>query len=145
MTACQTVEMTEEFRALVKAKRSELIVDSQQAQREISALGQEVAKLFIREDHTSENAAEVLTGLRHEIHLLKARQQLLQDFAQKLVIEQQIHNVKIDDNSRLTVGLINTEIHSFEIKQNISNVSTTNDSRGIVGIAKNVYLDKFWN
>jgi hypothetical protein len=147
--------MTEELKTLVVARREELAANGQVADQEISRVEAQMAGLAVNDtadaasgsaksSNPHESTAEELAELRQELQILKAQKDISEDALIQMLGEQQISNIKMDDNSRIMAGFINVD-YQASVKQNIWDVSATKSSKGIVGIAKNVRMDNFWD
>lgn len=155
LNTCDSSEVTQEQRALVESKRNEMAIACQQAQHDMREVEGQLAAVSLQTekgavkdgkvDQLDEDVSEQIGQLHQELKLLQTRVQFSQEVMQRLPVEQKISDIQMDDNSKIMAGLINVDGENYGMKQDISGVSATKNSRGIVGVARNVNLDNFWD
>ncbi|OQD66191.1 hypothetical protein PENPOL_c005G10077 [Penicillium polonicum] len=85
-----------------------------------------------------ENGVAVLTSSRRTFEgLLSATTQLKS--------QQRFSGIQITDDSRALLGIMNPSPGSSQITQSISNISIVRGGRGIIGVANNLDINKFFD
>jgi hypothetical protein len=147
------VQRTEELTKVLLAKENEIKSEGSAVENQIAKVDTQMQQLSIIDDneqsvYSHENRSELLADLRREHALLEGYRNACEEAVSKIHYNrtgQVISNVKMDESSKLMVGFINTGGEELQMNQSITGVTATHGSRGIVGVAKNVNLDNFFN
>jgi hypothetical protein len=135
------------------AKENEIKSEGSAVGKQIAEVDTQMQQLSTIDDneqsvYSHENRSELLADLRREHTLLEGYRNACEEAVSKIHYDrtgQVISNVKIDESSNLLVGFINTGGEELQMNQNITGVTATHGSKGIVGVAKNVNLDNFFD
>jgi len=135
------------------AKENEIKSEGSAVGKQIAEVDTQMQQLSIIDDneqsgYTHENRSELLADLRRERTLLEGYRNVCEEAVSKIHYNrtgQVISNIKMDESSKLMVGFINTDGEELQMNQNITGVTATHGSRGMVGVAKNVNLDHFFD
>lgn len=137
---------------MLLAKENEIKSEGSAVGKQIAEVDTQMKQLSIIDDNESgyshENRSELLADLRRERTLLEGYRNVCEEAVSKIHYNrngQVISNIEMDDSSKLMVGFINTDGEELQMNQNITGVTATHGSRGIVGVAKNVNLDHFFD
>jgi hypothetical protein len=135
------------------AKENEIESEGSTAGKQIAEVDTQMLQLSIIDDneqsgYSHENRSELLADLRRERTFLEGYRNVCEEAVSKIHYNrtgQVISNIEMDESSKLMVGFINTDGEELQISQNITGVTATHGSRGIVGVAKNINLDHFFD
>jgi len=135
------------------AKENEIKSEGSAVGKQIADVDTQMQQLSIIHDneqsgYSHENRSELLADLRRERTLLESYRNVCEEAVSKIHYNrtgQVISDIKMDESSKLMVGFINTDGEELQVNQNITGVTATHGSRGIVGVAKNVNLDHFFD
>ena len=137
---------------MLLAKENEIKSEGSAVGRQIAEVDAQMQQLSIIGDdeqsgYSHEDKSELLADLGRERTLLEGYRNVCEEAVSKIHYNrtgQHISDVKMDESSRLMVGFINTDGEELRMNQNITGVTATHGSRGIVGVAKNVNLNNFF-
>jgi hypothetical protein len=148
-----SAQRTEELKRVLLEKENEIQSEGSAVGKQIAEVDTQMQQLSIIGDneqgaYSHEERSELLADLGRERTLLEGYRNVCGETVSKIHHNrtgQHISNIKMDDSSRLMVGFINTDGEELRMNQNITGVTATHGSRGIVGVAKNVNLDHFFD
>ena len=138
---------------MLLAKENEIKSEGSAVGNQIAEVDTQMKQLSIIDDneqsgYSHENRSELLADLRRERTFLEGYRNVCEEAVSQIHYNrtgQVISNIEMDESSKLMVGFINTDGEELQISQNITGVTATHGSRGIVGVAKNVNLDHFFD
>jgi hypothetical protein len=122
-------------------------VDEQIAETEVQLVRVTSTSNNDQGQENEQNRLEVIEDIKQQQGILHLYRQMCKE-AQAIVHSestgQNIKQVTLSSSSRLMVGIINADGEESKIKQNIGDVSATDNSFGVVGIGRNIDTTEFF-
>ncbi|KAI9656948.1 MAG: hypothetical protein M1831_004496 [Alyxoria varia] len=151
--ACDTFAQSIDLKEREGRIESDLVFREQEVANQASNTMQRIAAVehslrqLSEEEHDSHTDISDVHDLQEESRVLQTYRDICRQEISRLQgwrKEQNITGVNMDHNSGVAAGIMNSASNDSQVKQNISQVSASGGSKGIIGIADKVNFDDFF-
>jgi hypothetical protein len=136
---------------MLAGKENKIKQQNQDLDRQIAVIETQLQQLSqLNHDQSQEiehSRMELVEDIKRQRSLIDQYREVCEGAQSKMHYErtgQKIKNVRMTDESNLLVGIINAEGEESKIRQEIEDISAESRSTGVVGIARNVDVSKFF-